>query len=156
MRRPEWSRMLFRQLTGTKVEIVDLILAEPFDGIDPSGNPILSSERTTVSDPQERQRIQQFLDGGAPILWARAKSLDLVDRSQGRAVPTIFRSDGQWIWPMGIGYYLLEYDVPPQTKFLQHIRDCGYVATVPDMPRIKQAIKLLNEISRSESKRRAR
>ncbi|MFB8003188.1 hypothetical protein [Nocardia sp. NPDC056000] len=124
-------------------------LADTFDGIDPSGKPVLSAERTTVSDPEERQRIQQFLDGGGFVMGARRRSLDLVDPNRGRAVPMNFHTDGEWIWPLEIGYYLQEYGVPVQANFLLHIRNCGYVAMVPDMPKIKRAIKLLNEISRS-------
>ncbi|MRH93336.1 hypothetical protein GFY24_38985 [Nocardia sp. SYP-A9097] len=123
--------------------------ANTFDGIDPLGKPVLSTERTTVPDPQERQRIQQFLDGGGMVMMTGRKSLDLIDPNRGRAVPMHFRTDGTWIWPKAIGYYLLEYGVPVQTSFLQHIRQCGYVATVPDMPEIKKAIELLNQAGRS-------
>lgn len=128
--------------------IVDMNLASPFDGIDALGKPVLSTDRTTVSDPEECQRIQQFLDGGGLVMMTGRKSLDLIDSNRGRVVPIHFRTDGVWIWPKGIGYYLLEYSVPVQTAFLQHIRDCDYVATVPDMPEIEQAINLLNETSR--------
>ncbi|MFB7718467.1 hypothetical protein [Nocardia sp. NPDC056100] len=123
--------------------------AGTFDGIDPLGKPIISTEWTSVPDPQERQRIQQFFDGGGMVMMTRRKSIDLMDPNRGRAVPMHFRTDGTWMWPQAIGYYLLEYGVPVQTSFLQHIRQCGYVARVPDMPEIKHAIELLNEAGRS-------
>ncbi|MFE3188719.1 hypothetical protein ACFXHA_06890 [Nocardia sp. NPDC059240] len=118
-------------------------LANVFDGLDEAGRPILSASRTSVSDPDERPRIERFLKGGGIVLGTGRKSIDNVDPNRGRVVPIFYRTDGIWIWPVSIAYYMYEHDIPIETDFLEHVRRSDYTAVEPTMDRVKEALQLL-------------
>lgn len=118
-------------------------LANAFDGIDSAGKPILSVGRTVVSDPDERARIEQFMNGGGFVLGTGRRAVDIIDPGRGRVVLTIYKTDGEWVWPMSIFYYLAEHDVPIETEFLNHIRSCEYASAVPDETQIRLALRFL-------------
>ncbi|UGT39678.1 hypothetical protein LTV02_26940 [Nocardia yamanashiensis] len=123
-------------------------LANSFDGMDSHGKPIVSSKRTAVSDPNEFAKIEQFLSGGGFAMGTGRKSVDLIDPERGNVVPSTFRTDGEWLWTAAIGYYLTEYRTPIDTDFLTHIRNSGYVASVPSEAQMQQALIFLDERSK--------
>lgn len=105
----------------------------------------MSKESTAISDPDERVRIEQFMNGGGIVMATGRKAVDVLDPDRGRVVPMIFRTDGEWVWAKSMSYYLMEHDVPLDTEFLNHIRSCQYISAMPDEMQIQQAIRLLQE-----------
>ena len=41
-------------------------------------------------------------------------------------VPRLFHTDGTWVWPAAVGYYLYRHGLPPQPELLAHIRTHNY------------------------------
>ncbi|MFE6857457.1 hypothetical protein [Nocardia sp. NPDC057668] len=120
-------------------------IASAFHGIDSQGGPKSSPDRVHVTDPAERAAVANFLAGGAFVMGTSRRGADLLDPARGDVVPTIDRTDGVWIWPHAIHYYLVEHAVPLEADFLHHIRECGYVATKPTPHHVRAAIRAVNE-----------
>ncbi|WP_263247921.1 hypothetical protein [Saccharopolyspora rosea] len=94
--------------------------AEVFDG---SGRPI--TERPAVR-PEERDQVVEYLERAPIVLAARSYDADRLDPEGAAAVPMTFHTDGTWIWPGAVGYYLRWHDVAPQPDLVAHIRERGF------------------------------
>ncbi len=105
-----------------------LRVADVFDGADPSGRPI--ANRPGVA-PEERQRLADYLDRAPVILATGNFDPDRLDPSGAPAVPQTFHTDGNWVWPGAVGYYLRQHNVPPQADLIEHIRGRGF--QIPDL-----------------------
>jgi hypothetical protein len=110
------------------------------DGQAPDGQPILSTERGTVTDPIRRERILQYLCGGATVVRdASVSGPDQLDPARPPAVPRGYRTDGRWIWPDALGYYLDRYGVAPAPEFATVIRERGFYCPTVSAARVGEA-----------------
>jgi hypothetical protein len=110
---------------------------------DPGVQPGIAPGREELAGP-ERDRVLAFLAGGAPVLVSAALMDDVVGGDPG-VVPMSCRSDGSWVWPDGIAYYLRAHGVAPEGEFLRHIRSTGYRAGPPDAIGVQLAVRALAE-----------
>lgn len=99
--------------------------AEVFDGF-------IRDEKKYLSDRpgleyEEAEKVLAYLKAGALVLTARTVVGDEIFRDVSPAVPLGFQTDGTWIWPQAVVYYLERYRMPPQTALLEHIRAAGHV-----------------------------
>ncbi|WP_367135036.1 TNT domain-containing protein [Saccharothrix sp. HUAS TT1] len=101
----------------------DVIAAPVFDGPEP-----VAGDRPGVH-PQELDDVLAYLENAPVVLAARSYGPDALDPGATPSVPLSFHTDGAWVWPGGVAYYLREHHVPPVPQLVQHIRDNGY--TVP-------------------------
>ncbi|MGH3391527.1 MAG: TNT domain-containing protein [Actinomadura sp.] len=102
--------------------------ARPFDGEGTDGRPYVS--RPPV-DADERDRLLAYLEK-APIALAEDEfEADRLDPAGSRDVPMTFHTDGTWIWPGAVGYYLRHHDVAPEPDLVEHVRGSDY--RVPDV-----------------------
>ncbi|UVS82046.1 glycohydrolase toxin TNT-related protein [Actinokineospora sp. UTMC 2448] len=92
--------------------------ARLFDGMGPAG-PVLN--RPPV-DGEERERVQHYLDAAPLALPARGYDTDLFDEERRQTVPIAFHTDGVWIWPAAVNFYLRTHGVPPDPELVAHIR----------------------------------
>ncbi|GAA1027429.1 hypothetical protein [Amycolatopsis albidoflavus] len=104
-----------------------------YDGFDEAGNPVV--EREALS-PEERERVLSYLDSAPVILASRSNDTDAFDPSRTDAVPLNFRTDGSWVWPGAVGYYLREHGISPDPELVEHIRAANY--TVPEVDEATQ------------------
>lgn len=94
-------------------------VAEVFDGRGPTGGIVV--DRPPV-DPAEFAALTAYLTK-APVALATTKTgEDELSPGAGLAVPRAYHTDGEWIWPAAVGYYLHRYRLPPQPALLEHIR----------------------------------
>jgi hypothetical protein len=98
------------------------------DGLDESGRPVIEREPLA---PDERDRVLAYLSAAPVVLAARSYDADLFAPDRPAAVPMNFRTDGTWVWPGAVGYYLREHGIAPDPDLLAHIRDRGFA--VPDV-----------------------
>ncbi len=77
-----------------------------------------------------------YLDGAPVILASRSRDVDAFDASRTDAVPLNFRTDGSWVWPGAVAYYLREHGISPDPELVEHIRAAGY--TVPQVDEATQ------------------
>ncbi|MFD4458664.1 hypothetical protein [Nocardia sp. NPDC058480] len=100
----------------------ELRLSAPFDGRDPQGKPVVN--RSAV-DSDIQDQVLAYLEHAPVILSARSHDADEFDPTQ-RDVPLNFHTDGVFVWPGAVGYYLRKYGLPPEPALVQHIVGKGF------------------------------
>ncbi|WP_406638280.1 hypothetical protein [Amycolatopsis sp. WGS_07] len=121
------------QPAAPEADPAELRTPRVYDGFDEAGNPVV--EREALS-PEERERVLAYLDGAPIILASRSNDTDAFDPSRTDAVPLNFRTDGSWVWPGAVGYYLREHGISPDPELVAHIRAAGYA--VPEVSEAAQ------------------
>jgi hypothetical protein len=98
-------------------------VAEVFDGRGPTGGIVV--DRPPV-EPDEFAALTAYLTK-APVALATTKTgEDELSPGAGLVVPRAYHTDGEWIWPAAVGYYLHRYRLPPQPELVAHIRARGF------------------------------
>jgi hypothetical protein len=115
-------------------------MAHVFDGTNPDGSPLINRPRLS---PYEMQRLAAYLNGAPIALSAPGTTRDELTPDAPPAVPRAFHTDGMWIWPGAIGYYLTRYELPPQAELLAHIRSRGFAPTPVPPAALQAAAKLI-------------
>jgi hypothetical protein len=106
-------------------------VAEPFDGVNPDGTPRIMRAQL---DPREIPALQSYLTQAPVVLAAPGNAQDELVPSAGQIIPRAFHSDGVWVWPASVGYYLACYQLPPSDALLAHIRMRNYQLGFVDQP----------------------
>jgi hypothetical protein len=125
---PAW----LRERAGLGAAPGAVIAAPLFDGPDP-----VVRDRPAVH-PQELDDVLAYLENAPVVLAARSYGPDALKPDATPSVPLSFHTDGTWVWPGGVAYYLRNHHVPPVPQLVQHIRDNGY-AVPPVAPEAEQS-----------------
>ncbi|MEU4802033.1 glycohydrolase toxin TNT-related protein [Actinosynnema sp. NPDC023587] len=124
---PDWLRA---HLAGAPAAPTSELIAAPlFDGVDAEGVP--THDRPAVH-PQELDDLLAYLEGAPLVLAARSYGADAFKPDATPAVPMSFHTDGAWVWPGGVAYYLRHHHIAPVPQLVQHIRDNGYAVPPVD------------------------
>lgn len=107
--------------------------------------PTLKPSIGQVSDTTPTESILGFLHGGSLVIRAAGLSEDWLAPSHPECVPLAFRTDGAWIWPAEIAYYLAHHGLLPEPDFLAHMAANGYVARTVADETIDEAERLLRK-----------
>ncbi|NGY58548.1 TNT domain-containing protein [Lentzea sp. NEAU-D13] len=94
-----------------------------FDGAGPGGRP--SVNRPPVPEP-EVAPLLAYLSNAPVAVAGRGFDADVLDRESPQVVPSGFQTDGAWIWPVGVSYYLRKYGVPPEPELVERARAAGF------------------------------
>jgi hypothetical protein len=100
---------------------VDFKVAKVFDFSDPVSGPGFAPDHPVISDPAERDRLLEYLRGGALALMSTQRMNDVLDADAPAAVPVNFFTDGEWIWTDTIEYYLSHHGLAPDPELATHI-----------------------------------
>lgn len=99
-------------------------LARAFDGADAVSGPYFHPDHPRV-EGADRDALLSYLTGAEAVLRTPGTMADVVDADRGAVVPMSFRSDGVWIWPDTVAYYLREHGLAPDSALADHIRSVG-------------------------------
>lgn len=114
----------------------DVAVDRPRLGTDPSAPLEL--------EPQRKTRMLHYLRNCSAVLDdPGTRGPDLLDPAGPVAVPRGYRTDGDWIWPDAVTYYLKNHDVPPPVEFAVLMSERGYVTPLATAGRVGQARALL-------------
>ena len=111
-------------------------LARVFDGVKSDGSPLISRPNL---DPREIPALVAYLTRAPLALSAPGTTRDELVPSAPASVPRAFHTDGTWVWPAAVGYYLSLYRLPPQAELLAHIRSRHYALETVQPPTIQAA-----------------
>ncbi|MFD3595784.1 hypothetical protein ACFWU5_23920 [Nocardia sp. NPDC058640] len=100
----------------------ELRLSAPFDGRKPDGKPVVN--RPAV-DSDIQEQVLSYLEHAPVVLSARSFDADEFDPAK-RDVPLNFHTDGVFVWPGAVPYYLRKYGLPPEPALIQHIASRGF------------------------------
>lgn len=94
-------------------------LARVFDGADPDHGPFFDPDHPRLDGP-DAERILAYLRAGEPVLNTPGAMDDVLDVHRPAAVPVGFRSDGRWVWPEAVSYYLERHHLAPDPALAAH------------------------------------
>jgi hypothetical protein len=117
-----------RVLTGARESLAPPAgprVARLFDGQGTEGAPWFSPSRLRILEPERRRRLSAYLSGGRLVLRVTGRMPDPFDPGKGRVVPLNYRTDGVWVWPEALAYYLGQRGVAPELELLCHIEERG-------------------------------
>jgi hypothetical protein len=100
----------------------------PFPGY-PNGYPTFV-DRPSLPD-EERDRVSGYLENAPVVLTRPGSDPDLFDQSGATGIPREYRTDGSWVWPASVAYYLRTHGVAPERGLVEHIRAGDY--RIPDV-----------------------
>jgi hypothetical protein len=125
---PEW---LMRRMSGLAPEQPGprFRMARIFDGQGPDGRPVFNRPDL---DADELDRLYEYLSAAPVVLSERGLDLDRLASPPAPKVPVAFHTDGTWIWPAAINYYLQEYGIAPEGELVGHIQATGF--RLPEVP----------------------
>ena len=118
-----------------------LRIARVFDEVDDDGARFAPGRRAALR--RGTRPTAAFLDAGTPVLATTARGLDAVRPELGQVVPMTYRTDGHWLWPESVAYYLQVHGLAPEPEFLAHIRSHGALLPVTDPADEHRALALL-------------
>jgi hypothetical protein len=115
--------------------------ARIFDGPGPDGRP---SVNRPPLDPAEVGKVLDYLEAAPVVMTAQGMDSDRLAHENPESIPFAFHTDGTWIWPAAVIFYLARYGVPPEPDLVQHIRSVNFHAPEVDEPTRAQAVALLS------------
>jgi hypothetical protein len=115
---PDW---LLRRV-NSRPEPPRFRAARIFDGETAHGRPMVN--RPTIPEA-ERGDLLSYLNSAPLVLPARGFDADRLDPEGRQSVPVAFHTDGSWIWPAAVNYYLHNYGISPELELVGHIRRQG-------------------------------
>lgn len=98
-----------------------ITVARTFDYVLADGRPSFAPDHPTIADGPERTRVLTYLRAGTTLLTTPTTMEDVVDPSRGSVVSANFRTDGTWIWPDTVEYYLDVHGLAPDARLLAHV-----------------------------------
>ena len=122
-------------------------IARVFDG--DRDDPEVAPERAPLTDPHERERVVEFLDGGRVLVAGGPLAPDLMDPARPLEVPAGYATDGTWIWSASLRYYVARHGLAPEPELLAHIRAHGYTPRTPTSAELTEAQEDLHAFFRA-------
>jgi hypothetical protein len=93
-----------------------------------------------ASDDRRKRRMLRYLSGATVILRDTTSiGIDQLDPDRPVAVPRGYRTDGEWIWPEALHYYLDRHDIVPTPEFAATMAERAYWSPLVSAGRIGQA-----------------
>ncbi len=128
---PPYQRLARQSSTllWTDQELPGVRTARLFDRVDPARGPVFDDAHPRIAD---RTALLSYLDAGAPLLLTAQLMADVTDPSPGAVVPMSYRTDGAWIWPDGVAYYLRVHGLAPDPELTAHIAARSFAPPVVD------------------------
>ena len=77
-------------------------------------------------DVQERGRIAAYLAGGSILAATGGRASDVLKAEQVDAGALAIQTDGRWVWPADLTYYVAEYNVLLPVAFVDAMRAAGW------------------------------
>lgn len=127
---PDWLRARIAGPPAQPEPADDYGMRQPrvYDGLDADGRPVVNRPPLP---PAERDRVLDYLTNAPVVLAARSFDVDAFAPDRSPAVPLNFRTDGNWVWPGSVVYYLREHSIAPDPDLVNHIRARRFV--VPEV-----------------------
>ncbi|GGM59085.1 hypothetical protein GCM10012275_32770 [Longimycelium tulufanense] len=106
-----------RMGVGAPVPPVRFRNARTFDRQGPDGRPVV---RRRPVPPDMVPGLLAYLEGAPVVRSSDVFEIDLLDQRP-NAVPLALHTDGVWVWPAAVAYYLRQHGVPPDPALIEHI-----------------------------------
>ncbi|TDV48643.1 hypothetical protein [Actinophytocola oryzae] len=145
---PPWYQRMARAVGTLLWSVrpdVEPVVARVFDMSDPELGPRFAPDHPRMTDESERERVLWYLRSGTELLVTLATMPDVADPARGSVVPMTFRTDGRWIWPDAVTYYLEEHRLTPDPDLVAHIRTTDGPPPGLDTVALQRAMAVLTQ-----------
>lgn len=97
-------------------------------------DPSLEQAVNTLSQAEDVERICSYLDMGKVLIVCCGTCNDVLNPEKGIAGTPSFLTDGTWVWPGDLSYYVRNYKVGLACEFIRHMREHNWVISdsIPD------------------------
>jgi hypothetical protein len=99
-------------------------LARVFDGVGPTVGPYFRHDHP-IAGRDDGARVAAYLRAAEIVLHSPWRGDDIVSPHLTGVVPADFRSDGTWVWPDTVLYYLETYGLAPEPDLARHVLAAG-------------------------------
>lgn len=86
-------------------------------------DPSLEQAVNTLSPTEDVERICSYLDMGKVLIVCCGTCNDVLIPEKGIAGTPSFLTDGTWVWPGDLAYYVRNYKVGLAREFIDHMRE---------------------------------
>ena len=88
----------------------------------------ISLKEAVRKNPAENEdKIVEYLDSGAIFCVAAGVVSDVLDESKGIITSLEILTDGVWVWPSDLSYYVKSYHIELDADFIEHIKKKGWI-----------------------------
>lgn len=87
---------------------------------DEFGMSLKEAVRNTASENEDK--IVEYLDNGVTFCITAGLVSDVLNESKGVIRNLEILTDGMWVWPSDLSYYVKFYHIELDTHFLEHIK----------------------------------
>ena len=107
------------------------------------GGAVLDPALGRANDLEVKRKVLAYLHSGVAVLRASGLMEDELDPANGKVVPLIYMTDGEWIWSGSDIYYLERHGILPRAAFLEHMAAHRYKAPRVSSEAGAEALRLL-------------
>ncbi len=76
---------------------------------------------------ENEEKIIEYLDSGIAFCVTAGLVSDVLDESKGVIKNLEILTDGVWVWPSDLSYYVKFYHIELDTNFLEHMKEKGWI-----------------------------
>lgn len=91
-----------------------------------AGDPSIFENINVKQSKSELEKISSYLYEGVPLIICTGLVEDVINPEKGSAGVPSFLTDGVWVWPGDLAYYVKQYMLKLPESFLSHIKDNNY------------------------------
>ena len=73
-------------------------------------------------DNETRKRVCEYLNSGYVLVACYGTALDVINPDRGMAGCPSMMTDGVWVWPGDLAYYVCEYSLGLNAEFIEFMR----------------------------------
>jgi len=106
----------------------------------PSERAPLNEERLS---PHDAALVGTYLENATVIMHTTDRTRDVLADNDERVVPLTIRTDGEYVWPGPVAYYVRNYAVAPQQEFTEYLRARNFEVRVPSEEEVREALEEL-------------
>ncbi len=108
----------------------------------------VSTAATSAEHPWEALAAR-YLEQGEVIAAASQWVDDLLDVSAKRICQYSIRTDGAWVWPSSLAYYVRQYHVKLPAEFLNHMAANDWIVGELEAAAVEEIYERLDEFTES-------
>ncbi|WP_231493981.1 hypothetical protein [Nocardiopsis sp. CNT312] len=79
-----------------------------------------------LGDESMKERIAHYLDRGSVVVAATRILHDILDEGRSPICSLHILTDGVWLWPSGLPFYVRRYNVRVPHDFISHAESSGW------------------------------
>ncbi|WP_157632342.1 hypothetical protein [Salinispora pacifica] len=94
-------------------------------------------------DVQVSVQVASYLASGAILAATGERVFDVLNAGKVDVGALALQTDGHWVWPSDLAYYVAEYNVLLPVRFIDWIRSSGWIPpqlSVDELVRVEKAL----------------